>query len=60
VVDDKGRDVARVGVAVTHEPAALGRLINRGFEHPEVLLRSAQTQHRLGVNAMAVTSLGKL
>jgi len=60
VVDDKGRDVARVGVAVTHEPAALSGFIDRGFEHPEVLLRSAQTQHRLGVNAMAVTSLGKL
>jgi len=59
VVEDKRRDVARVGVAIAHEPAALRRLIDRGFEDPEVLLRPAEGEHRLGMNAFTVTSLGQ-
>ena len=59
VVEDKRRDVARVGVAIAHEPATLGRLVDRGFEDPEVLLRPAQGKHRLGMNAIAVASLGQ-
>jgi hypothetical protein len=42
VVEDEGRDVAGMGVTVADEAAALGRLIDRGFEHPEVFLGTAQ------------------
>jgi hypothetical protein len=40
VVEDQGKDIARMRVAVADEASALGRFIDRGFEHPKVLLRT--------------------
>ena len=37
MVKDEGGDIAGVGVAVTDEAAALGGLVDGGFEDPEVL-----------------------
>ena len=47
-----------MGVAVTDEATALGRFINRGLEHPEVLLGVAQGEYGLGLNALTVLSEG--
>jgi len=41
VVEDEGGDVAGMGIAIAHKPPACGGLVNSGFEHPEVLLRTA-------------------
>jgi hypothetical protein len=41
VVEDQGRNIAGMSVAVADEAAALGRFIDNGFENPEVLLRPA-------------------
>jgi hypothetical protein len=54
VVEDQGRNIAGMGVAVTDEAAALGRFIDRGFEDPIVLRRTAKRRDRLGVNANVV------
>jgi len=41
IVENQRRDIAGMSVAVADEAAALGRFVNRGLEHPEVLLRTA-------------------
>ena len=43
-----------MSVAVTDEAAAFGRLKDGGFEDPEILLRAAQGQDGLGVDAGAM------
>jgi len=58
VVEDEGRDVAGMGVAVADEAAALGRFVDRGLEHPEVLLWTAQGEHWLRLNTRAIISFG--
>jgi len=59
MVEDQRRDVAGVSVTVTHEAAALGRFIDRGFEHPEVFLGATKRKHRLGLNAQAMVPQGQ-
>ncbi len=38
VVEDQGRDVPRVGIAIADEATALGGLVDGGLEDPEILL----------------------
>jgi hypothetical protein len=59
VVEDEGRDVAGVGIAVADEAAALGRLIDRGLEDPEVFLGAAQWQDGFRQDPMAVAALSQ-
>jgi hypothetical protein len=59
VVEDEGGDVAGVGVPVPDEAPALGRLIDRGLEHPEALPGLAKGEHRLSLDAVAMASLGE-
>jgi len=40
MVEDERGDVAGMSVAITHEATTLGRLVDRGFENPDVFLRS--------------------
>jgi len=56
MVEDEGRDVAGVGIAVTDKAAALGRLVDSGFEDPEVLVRSTKWEDRLCQNPTAMVS----
>ena len=58
VVEDEGGDVAGMGIAVPDEAAALGGLIDRGLEDPEVLQGAAQRQDRLGMDAGAMLGIG--
>jgi hypothetical protein len=57
MVEDKGRNVAGVGIAIAHEAPALGGLENGGFENPEVFSRPAQWQHRLGRDSATMLAL---
>jgi len=57
VVEDQGRDVAGMGVAITDKAAALRRLVHSRFEDPEVLLGSAQTDNGFRQDAVAVLPL---
>jgi len=57
VVEDQGRDVAGMGVAIADEAATLGRLIDGGLKDPEVLLGTTQGQHRLNLDADTVVPL---
>jgi hypothetical protein len=41
MVENQRRDIARIGVAVAHEATALGRFIDCGLEHPEILFGAA-------------------
>ena len=41
VVENQRRDIAGMSVAVAHEATALGRFIDGGFEHPEILFGAA-------------------
>jgi hypothetical protein len=59
MVENQGRDVARMSVAVAHKATTLGRLIDGGFEHPEVLLRMTKSNHRFAMNPAAVAPQGK-
>ena len=54
VVEDEGRDVAGVGIAITNEATALGGLIDGGLKDPEVLLGATQGQHGLNLDARAM------
>jgi hypothetical protein len=56
VVEDEGRDVAGMGVAIADEAAALGRLVDGSFEDPEAFLRSTQRQHRFRLDACTAIS----
>jgi hypothetical protein len=40
VVEDQMRNIAGMSFTVADEATALGRFIDRGFEHPKVLLRT--------------------
>jgi hypothetical protein len=44
-------------VTVAHETSTLTGLEHRRFEHPEVLLRTAELEDRLRVDTLAVCSL---
>jgi hypothetical protein len=50
VVEDQGRDVAGMSVTVADEAPALGRLVHRGLEDPEVLLGAAQVDYWIDVD----------
>jgi hypothetical protein len=41
VVEDQRRNIAGMGIALADEATALGRFIDRGFEHPKVLLQAS-------------------
>ena len=41
VVEDQGRDIARMGIAVANEATALGGLVDCSFEDPEVFFGTA-------------------
>src|SRR5579863_3665096 len=58
VVEDQGRDVTGMGVAISHEAAALGRFIDRSLEDPKALLWSTQGQYWLHLNTRAIISFG--
>jgi hypothetical protein len=47
VVEDEGGDIAGMGIAKAHKPAAIGRLVDGGFEDPEVFLRSTKWENGL-------------
>ena len=38
VVEDQGRDVPGMGIAITNKPATLGGLVDRSLKDPKVLL----------------------
>jgi hypothetical protein len=59
MVENQGRDVARMSVAVAHKATTLGRLIDGGFEHPEVLLGTAERKHWLSPYSLTVLFFGK-
>jgi hypothetical protein len=54
VVEDEGGDIAGMGIAVADEAAALGGLIDRSLEDPEVLLRATQCKNWSGSNPCAM------
>jgi len=56
VVEDEGRDVAGMGIAIADEPAALRGFIDGGLEDPEALLGAAEGQHRFGRNPTTLIS----
>jgi len=58
VVEDQGRDVARMGVPIANETTALRGLVDCGFEHPIILLGTAERQSRLDMNASTVAPFG--
>jgi len=51
MVEDQGRDIAGIGIAVAHKATALGALENRRFEHPEVLFGTTERDNRFSMNA---------
>jgi hypothetical protein len=55
VVEDQGRNVTGMGIAIADEAAAVGGLIDGGFEHPEVLFGPAKWQNRLRSDPTAVS-----
>ena len=59
IVEDQRGDIAGMSVAVADEPAAFGGLEDRGLEHPEVLLRSAQRKDWLRMNPTTTMAHGK-
>jgi hypothetical protein len=59
MVEDQGRDIAGMSVAVAHEATAFGRFIDRGFEHPEVLFRATEREDWLSHYPSAVIFCGK-
>ena len=50
VVEDEGRDVTGMGIAITNEATALGGLIDRRLKDPEVLFGATQGERRLDMN----------
>jgi hypothetical protein len=42
MVENQRGNIARIGVAVANEATTLGRFIDRGLEHPEVLFGAAE------------------
>jgi hypothetical protein len=54
VVEDQGRNVSWMGIAVPDEPATLGRFIDCGLEHPEVLLGAAEGKLGLDLDTRAM------
>jgi len=50
IVENQRRDIAGMSVAVADEAATLGRFIDRGFEHPKVLLGATQCKNWSGLN----------
>jgi hypothetical protein len=59
VVEDEGGDVAGVGIAIADEAAALGRLVDSGFENPEVFLGAAEWKYRLSHNPSTMVFRGE-
>jgi len=59
VVEDQGRDIAGMGVAVADKAAALGRFVDNSFEDPEVLLRPAEREHWLRHDPLTVALRGE-
>jgi hypothetical protein len=59
VVEDQGRDVAGMGIAVADEAAALGRLIDGRLENPEVLFGAAKGKDWLGPDRDTVAASGE-
>jgi hypothetical protein len=53
MVEDQRGDVAGMRVPIAHEAAALGRLVDGGFEHPEVLLGTTECEDGLGLDSRA-------
>ena len=47
MVEDQGRNVARMGVAIPDKATTFGGLEDDGPEDPEVLSRAAETQDGL-------------
>ena len=60
VVEDEGRDVSRMGIAVPNEAAAFGCFKDCRFKYPEILLGSTQWKHRLSDNSLTSLALGQL
>jgi len=50
VIENQRRDIAGMSVAVPDEATALGRFIDRGLEHPEVLFGVAECNNRFCLN----------
>ena len=50
MVENQGRDIAGMGITITNKAPALGRFIDRGFEHPKVLFGVAEGKNGLGHN----------
>jgi hypothetical protein len=50
VVEDEGRDIARMRVAIADEAAAFGGLVDGGFENPEVFLGATQADDWIDVD----------
>lgn len=42
MVENQGRDISGMSVAVTHEAAALGRFVDRGLKDPKVFFRATE------------------
>jgi len=59
VVEDQGRNIPGMGVAKAHEATALGRFIDGGFEHPEILFGTAERQDGLRLDTKAVVPQGQ-
>ena len=59
VVEDQGRNIAGMGVAVADEATAPGRLIDRRLEDPEILLGATQFNSGLNVDAKTMLSQGQ-
>ena len=61
VVEDEGRHITGMGIAIADEATALGGLIDGSLEDPEVLLGTTQGQYgfNLDASAMAVFREGE-
>jgi hypothetical protein len=60
IIEDQGGDIAGMGVAVTHKPAALSGLIDSCFEDPEVLVRVAEGKYGFSDDTRTMVTLGLL
>ena len=59
MVENQGRDIARVSVAVAHEASAFGRFENCRLEHPKVLFGATEREDWLSPYPLTVLFFGK-
>jgi hypothetical protein len=53
VVEDQGRDIPRMGIAVANEATALGGLVDDSLKNPKVLFGATEYDYRLHLDASA-------